>query len=80
MKKDKASEDLKIRDLVEKIDKIELVDSVEMAGVSKEKVIIPYLTSLYKDLILRSDAPEKGIPLVVLTDVFFPPIFTIVVL
>ena len=60
----------KIRELVEKIDKIELVDVLEPTTAYKEKVIIPYLTSLYKDFVLRSDAPEKGIPRVVLTEVY----------
>jgi len=49
--------------------KIEFIDTLEIPD-SKEEVIIPYLTGLYKDLLLRSDEPEKGIPRVILTDVF----------
>jgi len=48
--------------------KIEFIDTLDIPD-SKEEVIIPYLTGLYKDLLLRSDEPEKGIPRVILTDV-----------
>lgn len=59
MKKQTKGKDVKIREIVEEMDKIELVNTLEPIGVSKENVIVPYLSSLYKDLILRSDAPEK---------------------
>ena len=50
--------------------KIELIDVLD-TNESKEEVIIPYLTGLYKDLLLRSDEPTKGIPRVILIDVIF---------
>ena len=68
MKKEQNAEDVNIRVIVEQVDKIELVDTLETAEF-KEEVTIPYLNGLYQDLILRSDAPDKGIPRVVLTDV-----------
>lgn len=49
--------------------KIVFVDTLDIPE-SKEEVIIPYLTGLYKDLLLRSDEPAKGIPRVILIDVF----------
>ena len=67
--KDLVTDDLNIRTLVEQVDKIELIDTLDTSE-SKEEVIIPYLNVLYQDLILRSDAPDKGIPRVVLIDVF----------
>lgn len=55
--------------IAKEANKIELIDTLD-TNESKEDVIIPYLTGLYNDLILRSDAPEKGIPRVILIDVF----------
>jgi len=48
--------------------KIELIDTLD-TNESMQEVIIPYLTGLYKDLVLRSDEPAKGIPRVTLIDV-----------
>jgi hypothetical protein len=48
--------------------KIELIDTLD-TNESMQEVIIPYLTGLYKDLVLRSDEPLKGIPRVTLIDV-----------
>ena len=48
--------------------KIELIDTLDTEE-SKEEIIIPYLTALYNDLLLRSDDSKKGIPRVTLIDV-----------
>jgi len=48
--------------------KIEFIDVLDIEE-SKEDVVIPYFTNLYKNLILRSDDPIKGIPRVILCDV-----------
>eukprot|EP00831_Metopus_contortus_P084918 TRINITY_DN9752_c0_g1_i1.p1 TRINITY_DN9752_c0_g1~~TRINITY_DN9752_c0_g1_i1.p1 ORF type:complete len:493 (+),score=73.14 TRINITY_DN9752_c0_g1_i1:162-1640(+) len=57
-----------IRAIVENIDKIELIDTLDSAETVKKEIVLPYLNGLYSDLILRSDAPEKGIPRVVLIE------------
>lgn len=49
--------------------KIELIDTLD-TNESMEEVIVPYLTGLYTDLLLRSDARTKGIPRVTLIDVY----------
>jgi len=64
------TEDPHIRNIVEQVDKIELIDTLDVEGL-KEQVIIPYLNKLFQDLVTFSDAPEKGIPRVILTQVFF---------
>jgi hypothetical protein len=69
-REDSGSEDTHIRSLVDQIDKIELVDTLGLGEEAlKQEVTLPYLSGLYEDLILRSDAIDKGIPRVVLTEV-----------
>ncbi len=68
MKKEQTADDTDIRSLIEQVDKIELIDTLD-ATESSEEVTVPYLNALYQDLILRSDAPDRGIPRVVLIDV-----------
>ena len=55
--------------IIKDFNKIELIDTLDTEE-SKEDIIIPYLTGLYNDLVLRSDDTSKGIPRVTLTDVF----------
>jgi hypothetical protein len=68
MKQDLSNDDTHIRTLVEQMDKIELVD-LEQTDAINEEVVTQYLSSLYNDLLDRSEARDKGIPRVVLTDV-----------
>ncbi len=63
-----GTEDESICSIVGQTDKIELIDTFETAE-TKEETTLPYLNGLYQNLILRSDAPDKGIPRVVLIDV-----------
>lgn len=63
-----STEDVSVCSIVEQMDKIELIDTFETAE-AKEETTLPYLNGLYQNLILRSDAPDKGIPRVVLIDV-----------
>lgn len=67
---DQSKDDVNIRSIVEKIEKIELIDALDSVGGIKDDVAVPYLIGLFEDLLLRSDAPDKGIPRVVLIDVF----------
>lgn len=64
----KKAQESKAQGFGDMADKIELVDTLEPIAEVKE-VIMPYLNALYQDLILRSEAPDKGIPRVVLTEV-----------
>lgn len=68
MKQDIPNDDTHIRDLVEQMDKIELID-LEQTDAIKEEVVTQYLNNLFDDLLDRSEAREKGIPRVVLTTV-----------
>ena len=68
MKKDQNTEDVNMIPIGDQLDKIELIDTLETVEF-REEVTIPYLNGLYQDLITRSDAPDKGIARVVLTDV-----------
>ncbi|MDR3582295.1 MAG: hypothetical protein P4L67_03415 [Candidatus Pacebacteria bacterium] len=63
-----SAEEVNTCSIVEQVDKIELIDTFETVE-TKELVTLPYLNGLYQNLILRSDAPDKGIPRVVLIDV-----------
>ena len=76
--KEQPVDDVSIRTLVES-DKIELIDTLDTAE-SNEEITFPYLNGLYQDLVLRSDAPDKGIPRVFLIEVLFRPLPTLLVL
>ncbi len=58
-----------IQSIIERMDKIELVDVFESVGATKDEVITPYLKDLFKDLTARSETQGKGIARVVLLEV-----------
>ena len=65
-----AKEEVKIANLAQAMDKIVLVDTNDTTRSGpREEAIRQYLEGLFEDLNLRSDAPSKGIPRVVLTEV-----------
>lgn len=58
-----------MKQLAEKLEMIELVDNFEVSDSTKKDVILPYLRDLYHDWSSNSDAPEKGVPKVLLLKV-----------
>lgn len=45
-----------------------LIDKLDLRGM-KSDIILPYLNTIYDDLLLRFDMPDKGIPRITLINV-----------
>ena len=60
-----------MKQLSDQLEMVEMVDNFEMSETTKKDVILPYLRDLYHDWISNSDAPDKGVPKVLLLKVFY---------
>lgn len=49
--------------------KVEIVDGLVVTKVVKDELLLPYLSSLYNSLTLRSDKPQLGVPRFALNEV-----------
>lgn len=53
----------------EQSDRLEMIDNLEISAAFKSSHLIPYLSSLWESLVVRSKNSQEGLPKFVFTDV-----------